>query len=248
MSFDFALIWACVATLVAGITRGFSGFGGALIFVPLVSAAFGPQVAAPVLLLVDTVMTLPIVGRALRGCVWREVAPLAAGAVLTVPAGVALLRHIDPVALRWLLAAVAVALLALLMSGWRYGGRPRLWVTLAVGAVAGVFGGAAQMSGPPVVAYWLGGQQNPLQVRTNLFGFFAVATVASGTAYLASGMFTAEVLRLAVVLGPLYAAGVWLGSHAFSRAADHHYRIAAYVIIALAALASLPLLDPLLRP
>ncbi|HEY9215782.1 MAG TPA: sulfite exporter TauE/SafE family protein, partial [Ancylobacter sp.] len=59
MPFDMALIWAVATALIAGVTRGFSGFGGALIFIPLVSAAFGPRVAAPSLLVIDTVLTLP---------------------------------------------------------------------------------------------------------------------------------------------------------------------------------------------
>lgn len=246
MTLDPALIWACAAAVVAGTTRGFSGFGGALIFVPLVSAAFGPEVAAPVLLVVDSLFTAPMVGKALRQVVWRELAPLAVAAMVTAPLGVYALKHADPVALRWVLAGVALALLALLMSGWRYRGRPVLGISVLVGLVAGVFGGAAQMSGPAVVAYWLGGPTPAAQVRANLFGFFALATLSSAVAYAYAGLFTMEVGRLAVVLGPLYAIGLFGGAWAFRVASDAHYRLAAYAVIALAALASLPLFDGML--
>jgi uncharacterized membrane protein YfcA len=248
MSFDLALFWAAATALVAGVTRGFSGFGGALIFVPLVSAAFGPEVAVPVLLIIDSVMTAPITIRAFRECTWREVAPLAASAIIAVPFGVYLLNHVDPVLLRWAVAVLALGLLALLMSGWRHSGRPTLPATIGVGLVAGVFGGAAQMSGPAVVAYWLGGGHSAAQVRANLFGFFALATLASGTAYAWTGLFTLEVGRLSLILGPLYAIGLFAGAWAFRGASDAHYRKAAYTVIALAALASLPLFDGLLRP
>lgn len=248
MSFDLALVWAAATALVAGVTRGFSGFGGALIFVPLVSAAFGPEVAAPVLLVIDTVLTAPITIRAFRDCTWREVAPLAASAVIAVPFGVFVLNHADPVLLRWTLAILSLGLLALLMSGWRHSGRPSLPATIGVGLVAGTFGGAAQMSGPAVIAYWLGGGHTAAQVRANLFGFFALATVATATAYAWSGLFTREVGRLSLLLGPLYAVGLFAGARAFRGASDAHYRKAAYVVIGLAALASLPLFDGVLRP
>ncbi len=248
MPFDMALTWAVATALIAGVTRGFSGFGGALIFIPLVSAAFGPRVAAPSLLVIDTVLTLPIVIRALRACVWREVAPLAVGAVVAVPAGVAVLEYIDPLLLRWILAGLTFALLALLVSGWRHGGSHPLPVTLGVGAVAGLLGGAAQMSGPPVVAYWLGSGQPSSQVRANLFGFFALVTVATATAYTANGMMTWEVGHLVLILGPAYAIGLAVGSKAFKGASDAHFRIAAYWVIAFAAFVSLPLFDALLRP
>ncbi len=52
--------WSVVAFLafaafVAGLSRGFSGFGAALIFIPLGSAAVGPALAAPILLAIDAV-------------------------------------------------------------------------------------------------------------------------------------------------------------------------------------------------
>jgi len=246
MSFDPAVLWAVITALVAGVTRGFSGFGGALIFVPLISALFGPKVAAPTLLIVDTALTLPFVAAALRACIWRQVAPLALGAMVAVPLGVALLQHVDAIALRWALAGLSLVLLALLISGWRHSGRHGLPTTLAVGALAGTLGGAAQMSGPPVVAYWLGSGQPAALVRANLFGFFAVVTLASALAYTANGLFTAEVGRLSLILGPAYALGLLAGGRAFRGATDRHFRLAAYWIIALAALASLPLFDPLL--
>lgn len=246
MSYDPALVWAFLTALVAGVTRGFSGFGGALIFVPLVSAAFGPKIAAPTLLVIDTVLTLPFLIRALRACIWRQVAPLAVGAVVAVPAGVWVLEHADPMVLRWALALLSLGLLALLMSGWRHSGRHGLPTTLGVGAIAGFCGGAAQMSGPAVVAYWLGSGQPSALVRANLFGFFALVTLASGTAYAAHGMLNAEVGRLSLLLGPAYALGLYAGARSFHGASDRAYRIAAYWVIAAAALFSLPLFDALL--
>lgn len=246
MPLDSALLWALATALVAGLTRGFSGFGGALIFIPMVSAAFGPKVAAPALLVIDTALTLPFVIAALRACVWRQVAPFAVGAVAAVPAGVWVLEHVDALALRWTLAGLSLALLALLTSGWRHSGRHGLPATLGVGALAGVLGGAAQMSGPPVVAYWLGSGQPSALVRANLFGFFALVTLASGAAYIAHGLMTLEVGRLSLMLGPAYAAGLYAGGRLFHGSSDRHFRLAAYGIIAVSALLSLPVFDALL--
>ena len=46
-------------TFAASLARGFSGFGAALIFIPLASALLGPKVAVPLLLVADGVMTRP---------------------------------------------------------------------------------------------------------------------------------------------------------------------------------------------
>ena len=47
------LVWLLGGALVSGLARGFSGFGAAMIFVPIAAIAVGPQRAAPLMLLVD---------------------------------------------------------------------------------------------------------------------------------------------------------------------------------------------------
>jgi uncharacterized membrane protein YcaP (DUF421 family) len=47
------IAWLVVAALAAGLARGFSGFGSALIYMPLVAAVYDPRVAAVTLLLMN---------------------------------------------------------------------------------------------------------------------------------------------------------------------------------------------------
>ena len=61
-----AFLMTLAAAVVAALVRGFAGFGAALIFVPVASAAYGPTVAAPTLLLVDFVLTFPFFLGAVR--------------------------------------------------------------------------------------------------------------------------------------------------------------------------------------
>jgi hypothetical protein len=80
-----ALILLVAAAFVASLARGFSGFGGALIFVPLASAAVGPQAAAPILLVIDGVAQLALLKNAWRQANRREVGIMAAGALAGIP-------------------------------------------------------------------------------------------------------------------------------------------------------------------
>ena len=57
---------AVVAALLAGVVRGFSGFGSALILSPSLSALYGPAVAVPVALLLELVLSGPFVPPAAR--------------------------------------------------------------------------------------------------------------------------------------------------------------------------------------
>ncbi|WP_407863983.1 sulfite exporter TauE/SafE family protein [Phyllobacterium phragmitis] len=235
------------SAFVAGVARGFSGFGGALIFVPLASSVIGPKLAAPLLLIIDAVGALGLIPDAAKRANRREVATMALGALIGVPLGVLALAVIDPLVVRWAIALTVILFLALIVSGWRYKEQPSALLTVGVGSVAGFFGGAAQISGPPVIAYWLGGAIPAGTVRANLVLYFAVSTVISTVSYLLGGLFGAAVIAFALAAGPSYAFGLCLGSLLFGRASDQTFRRICCFMIGAAALISLPLLDPLLR-
>jgi uncharacterized membrane protein YfcA len=241
----FAVAVAIAA--LSGFARGFSGFGSALIYIPLIAAVYDPRIAAATLLLIDLVGSAPFTIRQLPRCNWREVVPVTAAAALAVPLGTLALIWVDPIALRWFIAVLVLTLLAVLASGWRYHGNPTLPVSIAVGLFAGFGSGAVQIAGPAVIIFWLGGSSNAVVVRANLMVFFLLMGFITGAAYVAQGIMTADVLALAVLLGVPFMLAMWAGARWFHGASEQAYRRAAYAIITLAALVSMPLWDTWLR-
>jgi uncharacterized membrane protein YfcA len=242
-----AFLITITGAVIAALVRGFTGFGAALIFVPVASATYGPTVAAPTVLLVDFILTLPFFFGATRQCRWPTVLPAVLAAMVLSPLGAWALAVGDSTALRWAISATILLLVALMASGWRYRSEPAVPVSAAVGAVAGFLSGFAQISGPPVIALWVSGPLPAATVRANMFVFFTLITVASFTAYLVSGLFTAEVILLVLAVAPAYALALFAGSHIFGRTAGAGYRPLAYAAVALAAITSLPLFDSLWR-
>ncbi|RVT96660.1 sulfite exporter TauE/SafE family protein [Rhodovarius crocodyli] len=233
--------------LVAGLARGFSGFGAALIFMPLASAAIGARMAAPLLLAVDGITSLGLLPRAWAMANRREVAVMTMGCAMGTPIGTYVLTHADPLFIRWAIVGVVIMALALLMSGWRYRGQPRAALTLGVGAASGLFSGVAQVGGPPVVAYWLGGSIPVATVRANIMLYFAAAAVVTGISFAVAGLFVRDLLYYAILTAPLYAVGVFIGSRLFGLASERTFRRVCYGLIVAAALLGLPLLDGVLR-
>lgn len=244
---DGATLAIAVTALAAGLVRGFAGFGAGMIFIPIASALYGPKIGAGAILIADGVLTLPHVFRAAPLCDRRSVVPVALAAIALIPVGTWLLTVADPVPVRWALAAIIAALLALILSGWRYHGAPRLGASLGVGAVAGFLSGFIQISGPPVIAYWLSGPGAPQVIRANIFVFFGVTSAAAVVSYSFGGIFGRGLVAVIVAMAPLYALGLFAGGRLFRRASERGYRLAAAALIALAVIVSLPALDPLLR-
>jgi uncharacterized membrane protein YfcA len=236
-----------VTLFVAGMARGFSGFGAALIFIPLGSALAGPGVASPLLLVIDTVVAAALLPDAVRKADKRGVAAMSCGAVLTVPLGAAALVYLNPETVRWAISISAIFFLVLLVSGWRFKGEPTSFTAAIVGAITGVFSGAAQLGGPSVAAYWLGGKNSISTVRANIVMFFAISSLFTAVSYLVAHLLTMQVFLLALIAAPFYACGLFLGAKSFRLASERTFRLASYILIGIAAVTSLPLLDPLLR-
>src|SRR3974390_685017 len=77
--------------VLAGLVRGFSGFGSALVYMPLISAVYSPQGAASTLLLIDSISSLPFTFKVMPQCNWREVTPVSIAGALALPFGVMML-------------------------------------------------------------------------------------------------------------------------------------------------------------
>jgi uncharacterized protein len=238
-----ALMLLAISAFAAALARGFSGFGSALIFVPLASTAIGPQAAAPLLLIIDGVAAAGLIPNAWRHADRRDVWTMSIGALAGIPLGAWVLIKSDPLWIRWAVAVFGTLLLALLMSGWRYRGKPTVVTTVVVGGVAGLLSGAAQVGGPPIVAYWLSRPIKAETVRANIVLYFAITTVISGAAYVAGNLLTLSVVEWALVTGPTYAVGLYVGSRMFGLASEITFRRICFALIAVAIALSLPVLD-----
>ena len=236
--------WAALAiAIMAGAVRGFSGFGSAQIYIPLIAAVYSPRVAAVTLLIIDTFGAAPFTVRAFAYCTWREVLPMYAAAAIAVPIGTLALLVIDPVILRWFIAFLVLSLVGVLISGWHYHGRPRLVVTAAVGLFSGFGSGAVQIAGPPVLIYWLGTTNKVITVRANFLVYFLLLDVTLCAIYFYQGLFARELVALAVILAVPFFVATAAGAKMFHGSSDLLYRRIAYAIIAGAALVSLPVFD-----
>jgi uncharacterized membrane protein YfcA len=232
------------ATLLGGLVRGFTGFGFAMVFMPLASIVLGPVAALGLIWFIDLPFALPLAARSAKRAEWREVLPLLATATLALPAGIWLLLWLDRETMRWVLAGLVLAAVTLLASGWRYHGRPGIPLSLGVGVLSGLCNGMASIGGMPLAVFWLGAQRNDRhKTRANLQTFFGLSTLISGVTLWYAGILTGTALLIAAPLFAVYGLGLWAGTHGFKLASEASFRRIAHLVIFLSALVSLPLWD-----
>jgi len=221
---DWRLFAAALATLIAGVMRGYSGFGTAVILAPVYSLLWGPRAGVPVMLLMELIVSLQLLPGAIREADRRVVLPLGGAAALATPLGAWILLTADGEVLRRFIGGFVLVFGLLLMSGWRYHGSRPLPLNLLIGALAGLLKGSTGMSGPPVILYLLAGLEEARRHRANLILFFATIAIVSVVPPALGGLIDLAVLiRLAVLL-PLMAVAVPVGARLFRVVPDRLYR------------------------
>jgi uncharacterized membrane protein YfcA len=242
-----AAIAICAIAFVSGTARGFSGFGSALIFMPLASSIAAPKLVAALLLIIDFIAAAPLVPQAWKNADRKATAVIVLGALVGVPIGTYFLSRLEPVTTRWIISGFVFALLLLLLSGWRYRGKDHAAISVGIGGLSGFCSGLAQTGGPPIVGYWLGRPIPSIIARANILLFFGASDFFSVVSYAATGLITADAIKFSCVVGPVYALGVWFGASLFGKASEELFRATCYALIATAVIAGLPALDGVLR-
>jgi len=235
--------WIALAAFVGGMVRGFSGFGTAMIFLPIAALFVSPIWAIMMLISMDIFGPLPILPRAMRDARKRDLALLVGVAAVFVPVGLWLLSIISPEAYRYIISAVALCLVACLIGGLRYRGVPGARLVSATGAIAGVSGGLAGVPGPPVVLLYMASSLPVVAVRANMLLFlFLIDWVLLGVIAL-RGELALTPLLIGVVLAIPNALGNLSGQAVFDPARAGLYRGVAYAIVTISALMGLPVWD-----
>ncbi len=242
-----AAIAVCTIAFVSGTARGFSGFGSALIFMPLASSIAAPRLVAALLLIIDFIAAAPLLPNAWKQADRKATAIMVLGALVGVPIGTWFLSRLEPVTTRWIISGFVFALLLLLLSGWRYRGKDHAAISVGIGGLSGFCSGLAQTGGPPIVGYWLGRPIASVTARANILLFFGASDFFSVVSYALSGLITADSIKFSLVVGPVYASGVWFGASLFGKASEALFRAICYALIAAAVLIGLPALDGVLR-
>ncbi|WP_170472821.1 sulfite exporter TauE/SafE family protein [Ruegeria arenilitoris] len=230
-----------IAAFMAGIVRGFSGFGTALVFLPLAAPLLGPFGALLALTIMDVFGPLPNLRRAWKVVDKGDLARLLLGCAAVLPLGLWLLTRVEPEVFRYAVCFLSLSMLVILTLGLRFTGRVGRTMVAAIGGAAGLLGGVAGLPGPAVILFYM---SRPLPVEVIratillfLFGFdFLLFGYLSGM-----GRVSSHVFLLGLVLAVPNLLGNWLGGRMFNPEKEKLYRMAAYVVIAFTALFGLPL-------
>lgn len=233
------LLAIAAMVLAAAAIRGLTGFGMAIILVPLLGLIIPPGEAV-VLAIFLQLLIGPVGLRTILADADRQSAlTIAAVAMCATPLGIMLLKIIVPDVARLLIAGIAIAAFILVLLPPHKDGRvPGRLATWGTGVAAGLLTGFAAMPGPPVVPYYMRQNLPPATARSSMLLVFFGTAIAGSVASIALGVGSWKTAILALILFVPMLVGNWLGGLAFGRIAPPIWRAVVAVILGVAGISA----------
>lgn len=225
------VIVASGAVFAGGLLNGITGFGFALLSIPLLLWALPPASVVFVVTALGTLTTAVIALRSRSTIAWRVVALLMPGAVAGLWLGTAILAALPSETLE-LIANVAVIVFALLLVRET---PTALRLSAPLLATAGALSGALTTSiglgGPPTILALSAARLAKETMRSTLAAFFATNGVVGLTLLLFRGLADTEEATLAATLVVPSLIGLAIGSRLATRLSNRSYRLFALGIL-----------------
>jgi uncharacterized membrane protein YfcA len=200
-----------LTVLFAIFTQSVSGFGLALVAMPILAGLIGIRTATPLIVMVAIVAEIILLIRYKSEINLRAVWRLTAAGAIGIPVGVWALKAFDErivltvlgifIILYSLYALLNLRLPTLERGVWPYG----------FGFVSGVVGGAYNVAGPLIIIYGNCRNWQPKEFKGNLQGYFLVGSVVAVISHALASNITQDVVSNFLLSLPAVGIGLLAG-------------------------------------
>lgn len=234
-------VWAlaAAASLVAGVVRGYTGFGFALILITSVSVLAAPADIVPISVVLDIFASVRMLPHVYRHVDRRGTALMLLGAMPAIPIGVLALATVDENLMRLGIGVAVLAATIAIAAGLGLRRPPGTALKLATGVTMGLMSGSAGIPGPPVILLYLSSPLPAATLRATAVAIFLATDLVALAVMTSYGLVTAELLLRCLILVPLVEASVYLGRRLYGVAAEASVKRAALVLLAAMALVAI---------
>jgi uncharacterized membrane protein YfcA len=221
-----------IALIIAlgGFTQGLTGFGLALVSVPLLSLTVDAKMAVPIAAVFGWLVTFPIVWKMRSSVQYRAGLILVAGSLPASFVGAKLLASLPS---QYILITMGIVLIASslysMFSTAPLFTKTSTPVTLGAGFASGVLGASVGEAGPPVIAYTSFQPWSADEAKSTLAFFFMLQMIGALIGFMHEDLITPQVQEYVVYAFPAFVIGTTGGMISYHYL--HKYKIDYHKIV-----------------
>lgn len=230
-SHDLMIVLAAV--FMAGLIRGFAGFGLSAIVMAAVAIIIPPIELIPMCYLLEGAASIAMFRGGMAHANMKIVWGLVICSAIGVPIGLLATTNIDVELSR----KIALTLILTLTIAQYLRLKPAFLTTrkglYTSGLTAGIATGLASVGGMVIALYVLASDTQPKQMRASLVMFLCISMVTSLVWLIAYDMMSMQAVWRGALMSPVVVLGVFAGTWLFRPAYEHLYKVACLTLLTL---------------
>jgi hypothetical protein len=188
-------------------------FGGALVALPLLVFFVEVRFATALITLLAGSIAVAVVFQNWHDVEFQDAWRLIVSAFAGIPLGILFLSNFDGTIVKIVLGVTVLTFTTLNLITVRKIQVPHFNYAFGFGFVSGLFGGAYNMSGPPVVLYGSLADWPPSHFRTTIQSYALFTNIFAIIGHYLAGNITIQVGTYYLYSLPLVAVSIWLGNY-----------------------------------
>ena len=232
------IIGGLLVIFLSSIIQGLTGFGFALVSVPIMMFILSPKVVVPIVIIHSLVINLIILFEARKWVNLKRIWPLMIAGAAGIPIGTYLLIVLNASILKIFIGSVIIPFAITSLVGFKKPIRSEKLAFAPVGVTSGLLASSTSLAGPPVILFFANQGIEKQTFRANLVAYFIVLGLAAILAFVIGGVITTEVINYALWLLPSTILGVMTGIKLVPRVSEKLFRNIALILVIIAGLLS----------
>ena len=232
------IVWICLVVAGASATQAISGFGFALIAVPLLSLFIDPQMSVVLATVVGAFSSTFQAITDRRHTERKLIQRLAVTAYIGMPFGLLIFLVVSESVLRFIVGVVVLVAAFALMRGFSISHTNRKidWI---MGWVSGVLATSTSTNGPPLVFLLQAKKLSPESFRASINVVFSLTSFGAILLFAVSGNITSDDFWGIAISVPMLLLGLAIGFKVRSRINAEQFRVLVFVLLIVSAVSAL---------
>jgi uncharacterized protein len=216
---------------IASVVRGFTGFGLALVAVPLIQFFMPVSDTAVFIAIINVIFSVLYFRKSKEKANGQPLGAMAAWTGAGVAAGTVVLKFVNPAYIQLLWGVLILFIVVSLVRGMDFHIRSERAAMKLGGLFGGLLAGATGITGPPV-AVILSSIKTPKEKFNAIISIFILFAVSYALFfYLITGLIRKEVVWLALCSVPALLAGLYTGDKLVSRISQKTFTTVVYIVL-----------------
>ncbi|WP_459477718.1 sulfite exporter TauE/SafE family protein [Clostridium saccharoperbutylacetonicum] len=224
-----------LSILLASFTQGITGFGFALIAVPLLSF-FIPELKdiTPIIVIYSLLTNIILLYKLRHSIAFKKIILMIIFAMISTPLGTFLLLYINVKILKIMVGIVIFINALAMFNDFKIKIQNEKISYGLVGILSGILNGSVGLSGPPIVLFLTNQNVSKDVFRANLSFFGFITNIFTIILFAFEGIINQSILNFTIIYLPALIIGVLFGIKASSKINELKFRkLTIYLILAL---------------